>query len=96
MSDQLGSSRLRVLFEAALQNYEEQTGIPLDKHPLAERLQNCNTVESVADVLREQMRSFSEFRGKDRVMKPLKNAVSFLYKLSAVVSFGKAIGLVRP
>jgi hypothetical protein len=96
MSDQSGSSRLRVLFEDALQNYEKQTGIALAKHPLAGRLQNCNTVESVTVVLREQTRSFSEFRGKESVMKPLNNTLSVLYKLSAVADFGKVIGLVRP
>jgi hypothetical protein len=96
MSDQSGLSRLRVLFETALQDYEKQTGIALAKHPLAEQLQNCSSVESVTAVLREQTQAFSEFRGKDKVMNPLKNAVSVLYKLSAVAELGQAIGLVRP
>ena len=95
MSDQSGLSRLQVLFEAALQDYERQTGIPLAKHPLAEQLQNCDSVESVTAVLREQTQVFSEFRGRDRVMGLLKNAVSVLYKLSATADLGQAIGLVR-
>ena len=95
MSDQSGLSRLQVLFEAALQDYERQTGIPLAKHPLAEQLQNCDSVESVTAVLREQTQVFSEFRGRDRVMGLLKNAVSVLYKLSATANLGQAIGLVR-
>jgi hypothetical protein len=41
------SSHLKVLFEAALQDYERQTGIALAKHPLAERLQECDSVESI-------------------------------------------------
>jgi hypothetical protein len=96
MSGQSGSSNLQVLFEAALQDYEEQTGIALAKHPLAEQLQNCDSVESVTAILRDQTQAFSEFRGKDKVMKPLKNTVSILYKLSAAADFGEAIGLVRP
>jgi hypothetical protein len=36
MSDKSGSSRLQVLLEAALKNYD-QTGIALAKHPLAAR-----------------------------------------------------------
>ena len=95
MSDQSGLSRLQVLFEAALQDYERQTGIPLAKHPLAEQLQNCDSVESVTAVLREQTQVFSDFRGRDRVMGLLKNAVSVLYKLSATADLGQAIGLVR-
>jgi hypothetical protein len=84
MSDQSGSSHLRVLFEAALQDYRKQTGIALAEHPLAERLQNCDSVESVTAVLREQTQAFREFRGNDKVLKPLKRAVSVLYKLSAL------------
>jgi hypothetical protein len=95
MSDQSGPSRLQVLFEAALQDYEKQTGIALAKHPFAEQLQNCDSVESVTVVLREQTQTFSEFRGRDKVMKLLKNAVSVLHNLSATADFGQAIGLVR-
>jgi hypothetical protein len=96
MSDQSGSSRLQVLFEAALQDYERQTGVVLANHPLAEKLQNCYSVESVSAVLREQTQAFSEFRGRDKIMKPFKNAVSVLHKLSATADLGQAIGLVRP
>jgi hypothetical protein len=96
MSDQSGSSRLRELFEKALHDYEEQTGIALDKHPLAEKLQDCSSVESVTAVLNEQTQAFSEFWGKDKVLKPLKKAVSVLYNLSAAADFGHSIGLVRP
>jgi hypothetical protein len=94
--DQSGPSRLQVLFEAALQDYEEQTGIVLAKHPLAEQLQTCDSVESVTTVLREQTQAFSDFRGKDNVLNSLKNAVSILHKLSATTDLGQAIGLVRP
>jgi hypothetical protein len=92
MSDQPGS-HLQALFEAALQDYERKTGISLDKHPLAEELQNCNTVESVTAVFHKEAQAFSEFRGKDKILKSLKNTVSVLYKLSGAAD---AIGLVRP
>ena len=96
MTDQSGSSHLQVLFEAALQDYQKQTGIALAEHPLAEKLQNCNSVESVTTVLREQTQAFSDFRGKDKVLKPLKTVLSGLHKLSAAADFGAAVGLVRP
>ena len=92
-SDQSGPSRLHVLFEAALQDYEKQTGIVLAKHPLAEKLQNCGSVESVTAIFHEQTQAFSEFRGQDKVLKPLKNTVSVLHKLSATAD---TIGLVSP
>jgi len=84
-----------VLFEAALQRYEEQTKMPLAKHPLAEQLQNCDSVDSVIAVLQDQARAFSEFRGSDRIMKSLKSIVSALSMLSAAANFGHSIGMVR-
>ena len=95
MSDPSGSSRLQGLFEAALRDYEKQTGIALAEHPLASQLQDCDSVESFTVVLHEQTQAFNEFRGRDKVMKPLKNALSVLYKLSATPNLGQDFGLVR-
>jgi hypothetical protein len=95
MSDQSGSSHLRVLLEAALENYKQQTGIELAEHPLAERLQDCNSVESVTVILREQAQDFKEFREKDKVLKPLKKVLTVLHRLSSAANFSQDIGLVR-
>jgi hypothetical protein len=98
MSDQSWPSHFQYLFEAAFQDYEKQTGKTLANHPLAEKLQSCDSVESVTAVLREQMETSSENRGKDKVLKPLKNVLSVLHKLSSAsaVNFGQHLGLVRP
>ena len=96
MSDQSGSSHLRVLFEAALEDYKQQTGIELAKHPLAGRLQDCNTVESVTAVLREQAQDFKEFREKDKVLNPLKKVLTVLHKLASAANFAQDVGWVRP
>jgi hypothetical protein len=96
MSDQSASSRFLTLFESALQDYENQTGMTLDKHPLAEQLNSCHSVESVMAVLEGQARAVSDFRGSDgRAMKSLKAAVSVLFMLSTNSVLGEAIGLVR-
>ena len=96
MADQSQSSRFRLLFESALQNYQIQTGTTLVNHPLAEKLQYCDSVESVTAVLQDQARAFSEFRGGDgRIMKSLKAVVSVLDSLSTSIALGEAIGLVR-
>jgi hypothetical protein len=94
MSDQ--SASLRLLFSAALQDYEEQTGIILAKHPLAEKLQSCDSVESITAILLEQSQAFNDFRGNYKVAKQVNNAVSVMYRLSANGDFGQTIGLVRP
>jgi len=95
MGDHSQSSRVRLLFESALQEYQTQTGTTLAGHPLAEKLQHCDSIESITTVLEEQARAFGEFRcGDDRVMKSLKTVVSVLYTLSVSTDLGEAIGLV--
>jgi hypothetical protein len=95
MNDPSRSPRFRLLFESALQDYEEKTGIALAKHPLAEQLENCDSVESVTAFLQDQARTFSEFRESDsRAMNSLKRVVSVLYKLSDNTALGESIGLV--
>jgi hypothetical protein len=86
MSDQPGSSRLRVLFDAALEDYKQQTCIELAEHPLAERLQDSNTVESVTAILCEQAQDFEKFREKDKVLKPLKKVLTVLHGLSSAAN----------
>ena len=96
MSDQSGSSRFDTLFESALHDYEEQTGISLAKHPLAEQFQNCQSVDSVTALFQEQARAFSDFRGSDKIMKSLKGVVSALSGVSAIAALGQDIGMVCP
>jgi hypothetical protein len=96
MSDQSGSSHLRVLFEAALEDYKQQTGIKLAEHPLAERLQGCNSVESVTLILREQAQDFKGFREKDKVLESLKTVLTVLHRLPSVADFTQDVRLVRP
>ena len=92
MSDQSGSSRLRALFELALRDYESTTNITLAKHPLAEKLENCRSVEAITVLLQDQAK---EFRGRDRIMRSIGSTVSVLDKLSTIATLGGAIGLVR-
>ena len=96
MSGRPGSSRLCVLFEAALKDYKHQTGIELAKHPLAERLQDCNSVESATAILCEQAQDFKEFREKDKVLKPLKKVLTVLHILPSAADFSQDVGLVCP
>jgi hypothetical protein len=96
MADQSQSSHFRILFESALQDYQNQTGTTLANHTLTEKLQYCDSVDSVTAVLQEQARPFTEFRGGDgRIMKSLKTVVSVLDSLSTSTTLEEAIGLVR-
>ena len=94
MSDQSGSARIQLLFEAYLKEYEKQTDITLEKNPLTEKFQQCDSVESVVAIFQEQVLAGSEFkfRGGDRTMKSFDSAISVLCMLSVVAN----LGLVRP
>ena len=95
MYDKSASSCFQTLFEAALRDYEKQTGTALAKYPLTQQLQDCHPVESVMAVLEDQARALSKSGESDsRVMKPLKSAVSVLFALSTT-TLGEAISLVR-
>ena len=64
-------------------DYKQQTGIELAEHPLAERLQDGNSVESVTAILCEQAQDFERFREKDKLLKPLKKFLTVLHKVSS-------------
>ena len=97
MSHTSSSSSFQLLFNAALQDYANQTGTKLDEHPLAKQLESCDTVDSITSVLQEHARKFHEFRGEDgKIMKSLKCAVHVLHTLSTSTTLGEGIGLVCP
>ena len=85
-----------MIFEAALKDYMGLTGIELAEDPLAERLQHCNSVESVTAVLLEKAQDFREFREKDKVLRPLKKVLSVLHILSSATNLAQDVGLVCP
>jgi len=88
-------SYFQQLFDAALQDYERQTGKKLVDHPLAKQLEACESADSVTNVLQEQARGFHRSSGDHgKIMKSLKYAVDVLDRLSTNV-IGPSIGLVR-
>ena len=95
MAHQSESARFQALFEAALQAYERKTGASLAQHPLAIKLQSCDTVEAITGLLQDQAQAFGHFQGSDNIMKSLKTIVSTLSTLSSAASFADAFGLVR-
>ena len=97
MSQRSPTSSFQDLFNAALQDYENQTGTKLVEHPLAKELESRDCVESITAVLQEQAHIFREFRGDDgKLMKSLKSSVDVLYTLSISTFLDGGIGLVHP
>jgi hypothetical protein len=98
MSDPQGPSKSlsQSLFDAALEDYEKQTGTSLARHPLAIKLDACNTVESINASIQEQAKAFRQFRGDGgKVTRCLKGVVHVLHKLTTTGVLGEGIGLVR-
>jgi len=96
LSSDPSSSHFQTLLDAALRDYEKQTGTKLADHPLAQQLENCDSVESVTAVLQRQAPSSNKFRGDDsKAMKSLKRGVHVLHMLSASTLLGEGVGLVR-
>jgi hypothetical protein len=90
------SSNILSLFDAALESYQKQTGTKLIDHPLAKELENCNSVDAIMDVLQQQARAFTEFRGDDsKIRKSLKRTVQVLHALSTSTTLSEGVGLVR-
>ena len=97
MSQPTSSSSFQDLFNAALQDYDNQTGTRLLDHPFAKQLEACNSVDSVTVILQEQAQIFCEFRRDDgKIMKSLKSSVNVLYSLSNSTILGEGAGLVHP
>lgn len=72
--------RLPDLFEAALHDYKDQTGITLASHPLAEQLLSCNLVDSVSAIFNKQVQVFSGSRG-------ILKATTLLKKITSVTTY---------
>ena len=95
MNDQPRSSQFGVLFESALQDYERQTGIVLAQDPLAKRLEDCYSVESVVGVLRERAPAFGGDSDGGRIVKALEGVVSVLHTLSNSAVLSEVTDTVR-
>jgi hypothetical protein len=96
MCDPSNPSRIRLLFDNALKDYEKQTGTKLDDHPFGKQLETCDSVESIMAIFQEQSRALREFRGlgdDGKLMKPLNSAVYVLHSLSNSTVLGESISL---
>jgi hypothetical protein len=97
MSQPILMTSFQGLFNAALQDYEIQTGTVLFDHPFAKQLEACNSVDAITAILQEQAQIFRKFRGDDgKIMKSLKSSVNVLYTLSSSTVLGQGVSLVCP
>ena len=89
------SPELKLLFETALNEFEKRAGSNLAQHQIIDKLVNCESADSVIDVLQEEAQAFRDFRGDDgKLITWLKRTVNALYTLSTSSVLGEGIGLV--
>ena len=89
----MSSANFGPILDAALDHYAKQTGIDLAKHPSAEKLQNCHSLEDVVQILLERETAFKDYRDKYRKLNDcLRPVVHIVHGFSGVV--GEAAGLV--
>jgi len=89
----MSSANFGPILDAALDHYAKQTGIDLAKHPSAEKLQNCHSLEDVVQILLERETAFKDYRDKYRKLNDcLRPVVQIVHGFSGVM--GEAAGLV--
>ena len=85
---------LKLLFETALKQFEKKAGTNLMQHQVFHKLENCESVDSVIDVLQKQAEAFNNYRGDDgKLMTWLKRTVGVVHTLSTSGVLGGAINL---
>jgi len=87
------SSNFQSVLNAALDAYEMKTKSKLLTHPLAARLQSCDSPTAILSVLEELIEQFDNRRRSDeRLTNWLNPTVNVLYTFSSTL--GQGVGLV--
>ena len=87
------SSNFQLIMNNALDTYRKRTKKDLLTHPLAARLQACDTPDAILTILREQIHGLDQSSG-ERWSKWLDPTVNVLFAFSATI--GAGVGLVCP
>src|SRR5712675_3246773 len=86
---------LRLLFEAALNEFESRAGTNLVQHQVFNKLVACQSIESVLDILQEQIKPLRTSQGDDSILiKSIKRTVHVLHSLSTNQMVVRGVSLV--
>jgi hypothetical protein len=87
------SSNFQLIFDNALKAYKKRTEKDLLTHPLAGRLEACDSPSSILAVLQEQVQEFNQSQSRnERLTKWLVPTVTVLNALSGTL--GEGVGVV--
>jgi hypothetical protein len=91
------SPKFEAIFNAALAKYKDQTKMDLRNHPLASKINACNSAKSILAVFQEQANAFDKFRnGNPKLFKWLQPVVTGLYALSTNPAINASVSFVSP
>jgi hypothetical protein len=86
----------KALLDSTLAEYTKQTGTNLRNHPLAHKIESCDTPDSLLAIFEEQAQAFDEFKnGNHKLIKWLQPVVIGLHALSTRAAVRSGVGLVR-
>jgi hypothetical protein len=86
------SSNFQSIFDASLQSYNNKTKNRLLDHPLASRLQSCDSPNAILSVLQDLIQQFDQRRTSDkRLNNWLNPTMNVLYTFSAILSDGVSL-----
>ena len=86
-SNPTSSSCFQPIFDAALSEYANKTGIDLATYPFAQSLQNCRTADTVLDLLQDKAKQFHAYRdGNRKLISCLKPVVQVLHSFSGFLT----------
>ena len=87
------SPSFQLIFENALKVYEKSTRSDLFAHPLAARLQDCDTPSEILAVIHQQLEGLHRSqRANERLTKWLNPTFNVIYAFSEAL--GEGVGLV--
>jgi len=91
------TSSFTAVFDVALAEYTKVTGKDLRDHPLAFRIDRCDSPDAILAIFQEQSRVFDEFRNGDpKLIKWLSPLVNELHAISTNEFISACAGLVSP
>ena len=91
---QSSSSSFESIFDAALADYLDQTGVDLTKGSFTEPLQNCRSAEAILELLQDKASQFKDYRnGNRQLINCLNPVVQVLHAFSGVL--GESVSSVR-
>ena len=87
------SDNFKFVFNAALADYLDKTGVDLTKDSSTEKLQNCQSADAILELLQDKTNQFKDCRnGNHKLINSLKPVVQVLHTFSGVL--GGVAGLV--